>query len=109
MPLFAVVGRDKPGMHKTRAELRDVHRDFARSLADRTKLAGALYDDEGRQCGTVKIFEAESIEELQELYREEPFLKAGVYAEFTILEWRLALNMLPVTDGYLANAPTGKE
>lgn len=108
MPLFAVIGFDHPPHSmELREKLRQSHRAYVKENDKDTVLAGAFYDDEGNQCGTLKLFEAESAEEVWEWYRKEPFYSNGVYKDFRIVEWRMALNALPDTGGWVANYPTG--
>jgi len=107
MPLYAVIGFDHPPHSMPlRDKFRAEHRAFALENDQRTRLAGAMFDAEGNQCGTLKIFEAESAEQVWELYRKEPFYQNNVYREFHVVEWRLALNRLEPTGGWIQNYPT---
>lgn len=90
MPLFAVIGLDKPNAVALRDKARAAHRDFSRKHVGTTRIAGALWDADGNQCGTLKIFEADSAEQLRELYADEPFFTAGVYESVIVREWRIA-------------------
>lgn len=99
MPLFAVIGLDDPARSATiRAEQRGAHRAYFRSRAGAARFAGAFYGDDGGQCGTFLLFEAESIAALTDWYREEPFFKAGLYREFRILDFRVALDRIDCPD-----------
>jgi uncharacterized protein YciI len=90
MPLYAVIGLDRPNSTSLRDQERAAHRDFSRAHVDITRIAGALWDSDGNQCGTLKIFEAESADQLRAIYADEPFFKAGVYESIHIIEWRIA-------------------
>lgn len=107
MPLFAVIGFDHPPHSMAlRDQFRVEHRAFALENDRMTRLAGALFDADGNQCGTLKIFEADSAEAVRELYRTEPFFVNNVYKEFHVVEWRLALNRFEPTGGWVKNYPT---
>ena len=59
MPLYAVIGFDHPsdGM-PVREQCRAEHRAFALENDRDTRLAGAMFDAQGNQCGTLIICEA---------------------------------------------------
>jgi uncharacterized protein YciI len=106
MPLYAVIGFDHPRhsmplRHQFRAE----HRAFAVANEQGMRLAGAMFDAQGNQCGTLMIFEAASADRVWQLYRMEPFYRNNVYKEFHVVEWHLALNRLEPTGGWLPNYP----
>ena len=106
MPLYAVTGFDHPPHSMAlRDRLRTEHRDYFLANDQAVKLAGAMYDNDGNQCGTLVIFEASTIDEVWDWFRREPFYKGGVYKDFHIVEWRLALNALTPTDGWVKNYP----
>ena len=106
MPLYAVTGFDHPPHSMDlRDRLRPEHRNYFLANDQAVKLAGAMYDNDGNQCGTLVIFEASTIDEVWDWFRREPFYKGGVYKDFHIVEWRLALNALTPTDGWVKNYP----
>jgi uncharacterized protein YciI len=108
MPLFAVIGfDDTPRSAALREANRAEHRAYAKANDEPTRLAGAFYGEDGNQCGTLKIFEADSAEEVWAWYRKEPFYKAGVYKDFYVVEWKLALNRFEPRD-WDPNFPTKK-
>lgn len=96
MPLYAVIGLDDPlRSRELRTGERDAHRAYFRANADKARFAGAVYGADGEQCGSMMVFEAESAESLSSWFRNEPFFKAGLYREFHVLDFRMALNLLP--------------
>jgi uncharacterized protein YciI len=104
MPLYAFIGFDTPPHSmELRDKLRAAHRDYVQNNDLGAVLAGAMYDAEGNQCGTLKIIEANSAEEVWEWYRREPFYTNGVYANCHVVEWRMALNTLEPTGGWVKN------
>jgi hypothetical protein len=93
MPLFAVVGFDiADGAASLRERHREAHRAYFRAKADSARFAGAFYGVDGRQCGSFLLFEAESAEALLAWFCNEPFYKSGLYREFHVLDFRVALN-----------------
>jgi uncharacterized protein YciI len=52
------------------------------------RAAGALRDADGKRAGMMMIFEAESREAAEALARSSPFLKAGLYDQHLLLEFR---------------------
>jgi len=110
MALFAVIGLDHPpDSMALREEYRAEHRSYVRGNDDMTRLAGALFNTAGNQCGTLTIFEADNAEQVWEWYRAEPFYRNKVYKDFTILEWRAALNLIEKTNGWVTNYPRGRD
>lgn len=109
MPLFAFIGFDHPPHSMAlRDRLREAHRDYVKTQDLGAVLAGAMYDPDGNQCGTLKIFEAGSAAEVWAWYRNEPFYAQGVYEECHVVEWRMALNKLVPTGGWVKNYETAK-
>lgn len=99
MPLFAVIAFDDvPRAAALRERHRDAHRAYFQARAETARFAGAFYGDDGAQCGSFLIFEAESAEALETWFSEEPFRAAGVYADFRILDFRVAMSRVPVAD-----------
>jgi uncharacterized protein YciI len=104
MPLYAVIGLDHPPHSMAlRDRWRAEHRSYFLGNDRPIKLAGAMYDSDENQCGTLAIFEADSIDEVWDWYRREPFYTNGVYKNIHIVEWRLALNALEPTGGWVKN------
>ena len=107
MALYAFIGFDRPPHSmELRDKLRAEHRAYVQGNDGGARIAGALYDDQGNQCGTLKIFEAANAEEVWQWYRTEPFFVNGVYATCHVIEWRMALNMLEPTGGWVKNYET---
>jgi uncharacterized protein len=105
MPLYAVIGFDHPPRSMTlREKFRAEHRTYVQTHDEATRMAGAFYDNQGNQCGTLMIFEANSAEDVWDWYRREPFYKNNVYKEFNVVEWRLAFNQLERT-GWVGDYP----
>lgn len=67
-------------------EARPAHRAYLTELRERGKLvaSGPFEDD----SGALIIYEADSVEEAEELIRHDPFREAGVFARWTIKPWK---------------------
>ena len=95
MPLFAVLGLDDPARSADlRARHREAHRAYFREKADSARFAGAFYGAEGGQCGSFMLFEADSADALRNWFRSEPFYAAGLYRDFHVLDFRVALSRI---------------
>lgn len=92
MPNFLLIGRDHKGKPERRAAARNDHLALAERLyAQGTLLhAGALLDEVGGMAGSVILYRAESREALDALLKDEPYIKADVWAEVEITEYRAA-------------------
>ena len=73
MPYYALIGHDAAGSLELRKQHRDAHLANLRTLdeAGRVRHAGPMLDDSGAPCGSVVIFEAESLEAALRNTREE--------------------------------------
>jgi hypothetical protein len=93
VPLFAWIGRDGP----RGAELRPLHRPahLARleplARAGRVVHAGPLLDAAGQPCGSLIVFEADDLAAAHALAAADPYVTAGVFASFEVLETRRVL------------------
>lgn len=90
MPLFAMIGRDGP----RGVELRKVHREAhlanlePLARAGRVRFGGPLVDTDGDPCGSVVIFEADDLAAAQAFAAGDPYVTAGIFASYEVLETR---------------------
>jgi len=88
MPLFAMIGRDGP----RGAELRKLHRDAHLAglepldAAGRIRHAGPLRDASGAPCGSLVVFEAESLEAARAQAAADPYVVEGVFETHEVFE-----------------------
>jgi hypothetical protein len=91
--LFAWIGRDGP----RGAELRPLHRPAhlanlePLTRAGRVVHAGPLLDASGQPCGSLILFEAPDLAAARALAAADPYVTAGVFASFEVLETRRVL------------------
>jgi uncharacterized protein YciI len=96
MPHFLIIAIDhEPHSMPLRNEKRSDHRRYVLENDSAIRLAGALTDDQGNQCGSLYSFEAESADAVRAWLEAEPFFRSGVYATVRVVEWNPALNRLP--------------
>ena len=102
MALYAFIGIDHPPHSMAlRDELREKHRSYVLNNDASIRTAGALYDPDGNQCGSLLLFETDTPGQVREWLRAEPYYAGGVYQSCHVIEWRMALNLLPQTGGWV--------
>lgn len=92
MPHFHVLGLDHPGEPERRARARDAHLEAAERLKEEGTLVhgGALLDDDGHMVGSMLIIKAESRAALEALLAEDSYVKADVWKDIQVTEYRPA-------------------
>ncbi len=89
--LFALIAEDTSDPQK-RLDARADHLKHLESLGDRVVLAGPFSSKEGVMNGSFMVIEADSFEEAEALYKQDPFMQRGVFASFSIRPWKLSIN-----------------
>lgn len=108
MPLFLFIGHDHPPHAMAlRDAVRAEHRAYVLDHDASIRLAGAMVDAQGNQCGTLIAFEATDVGEVRRWVEQEPFHRAGVYARTDIVEWGLALNRFDGLEWAVARTANG--
>lgn len=93
MPLFIVIGLDKPaGSAELREQLRPVHRRYVVDHAQPIRFAGPTLDANGTQTGSIYIFEMDTAEAVRAWLAVEPFHAGGVYGSVEVRPFYLAYN-----------------
>jgi uncharacterized protein YciI len=97
MPHYALIGHDGPGSLELRKRHRDVHLANLRALdeAGRVRHAGPLLDDSGAPCGSVVIFEAESLQAAQVLAASDAYVTEGIFERYEVRETRVVFPQSP--------------
>lgn len=71
---------DKPDSGALRAETRPAHLEYAKAVRDKIIFAGpTLSEDGSKMTASVWVLEADSFEEADEITRQDPFEKAGLF------------------------------
>ena len=89
--LFALICTDKPNSLDLRMKQRPAHLDYLNGFGDRLKAAGPFTDDAGSPIGTLAIIEARDRAGAQEIARNDPYAKAGLFASVEIRVWKWGL------------------
>ena len=81
MGLFVLIGRDGARGGELRKQHRDAHLANLRPLAEagRVVYAGPLLDDAEQPCGSVIVFEAESLSAARRFATSDPYVVHGIF------------------------------
>jgi len=90
MPLFVLLGRDGPRGGALRSLHRDAHLRNLEPLADagRVVYAGPLLDASDAPCGSVVVFDADSLEAARRFAAGDPYVVEGVFEQWEVLGTR---------------------
>jgi len=89
--LFIVQFEDKPGVTETRQELFPSHLEFLDRVKDRVLVPGSVREiPSDRPLGGLWIVEAESKDEVEEIFKDDPFWTNGLRASVRINRWHKA-------------------
>lgn len=91
MPEFVVVCRDKPDSSALRAQTRPAHLEFIDANKAMVRLAGPLLSDEDAPIGSLFILSAESRGPIEDFVAQDPYAKAGLFAETEIHAFRIVV------------------
>ena len=69
-----------------RSANRPAHLEWAGTLGERIRMAGPLMSEDGRMMGSLFLIEAESLDAAKELGQQDPYAKAGLFADVQINE-----------------------
>lgn len=88
MPLYAIIGRDGPRGLELRKRHRDAHLAGLEPLsaAGRIRHAGPLRDADGNPCGSLVVFEAESLAAARAQAAADPYVVEGVFESHEVFE-----------------------
>ena len=96
---FVALSRDRTDGLDTRLANRPAHLDFLKAHPDRIKIGGPLLAPDGeRMIGSMLIVEAGDEAEARALLAEDPYAKAGLFQEVSVLPWRWVVNPPRVGD-----------
>lgn len=91
MRTFVLIGYDGPDGPRLRQENRDEHVAYIADLDrdDRIELAGPVRNESDEQSvGVVIVFTAPNLEEAREIVENDPYVRAGVFASFTVAPFK---------------------
>jgi uncharacterized protein YciI len=91
MTLYVLICTDKPNSLDLRMKERPGHIDYLNGLGDRLKAAGPFTDEAGSPIGSLVIVEAKDRSGAEEIARNDPYAKAGLFAAVEIRAWKWGL------------------
>jgi uncharacterized protein YciI len=86
--LFAWMGFIKPGSETIPQDVNEQTNDFLQQPFLPIHSVGPLCDENGRRAAMLMIFEANDRAAAEALVANSPYLKAGLYAEHHLYEYR---------------------
>ena len=89
--LYVLMFTDKPNSLDVRMKARPGHIDYLNGLGSRLKAAGPFTDEAGSPNGTLVIVEAQDRAEAEDIARNDPYAKAGLFASVEIRAWKWGL------------------
>lgn len=84
---FAVITKDKPGALQLRLDTRDAHVAYLKSSGV-VEMAGPFLNEAEEMCGSLVIIEVEDLAAAQTWAANDPYAKAGLFAETRIQAWK---------------------
>lgn len=86
MGRYVLIGRDGSRGLELRKQHRTAHLANLRPLAEQGRVvyAGPLLDDGGAPCGSVVIFEAESLEAARRFAAADPYVVHGIFERWEV-------------------------
>jgi hypothetical protein len=95
MPQFILLCRDKPGCLALRLETRPAHLAYFGAFGHRLILGGPMLDGGGDPNGSMLIIEAADGAEAQAIADNDPYKKAGLFAEVSVIPFKTVIANFP--------------
>ena len=83
----AVICTDKPGALTVRTENRAAHLAYIQATGV-VEMAGPFLDAEGKMMGSLIILSVDTLLAAQDWAADDPYAKAGLFADVLIREWK---------------------
>lgn len=85
--LVALIAYDKPGAQKLRTDNRAAHLDYL-NASDNIVQAGPFLGEDGSMIGSLIVLDVEDIAAAQRWADDDPYGKAGLFADVRLIEWK---------------------
>jgi uncharacterized protein YciI len=85
---FVVLCTDKQNAGPVRAQNRDAHLSYLKAHQAHIKVAGPFVNEQGAMVGSMLIVKAEQRGDVEVILRDDPYARAGLFADVGIREWR---------------------
>lgn len=82
----ALICRDKPGALQIRLDTRAAHLAYIEATGV-VEMAGPLIEN-GDMAGSLIVLNVETLEQAQNWAANDPYAKAGLFADVTVTEWK---------------------
>lgn len=89
--LYALICTDKPNSVDLRLKERPGHIDYLNGLGNALKAAGPFTDEAGSPIGSLVIVEAKDRSGAEDIAKNDPYAKAGLFAAVEIRAWKWGL------------------
>ena len=89
--LFVIHCTDKKHHLQVRTDNRSAHIDYLKSYGKKLHAAGPTLSDDGTMNGSVIILELENLADAEAFTANDPYNKAGLFADVTISAWKKVL------------------
>jgi uncharacterized protein YciI len=87
--LFVIHASDKPNSAEVRLKTRSAHLDYLTAAGEKVVVAGPTLTEDGvGMTGSVLIIEAADRAGAEDFARNDPYAKAGLFENTTIMPWR---------------------
>lgn len=94
--MYSVTCLDHPNSEALRLETREAHLQYVLSRVDAVRVAGPVTSEDGAvMIGTVLILNVESHAQAQDFVDNDPYNKAGLFADIRIHRFNHLLGGLP--------------
>ena len=94
MPLFVLIGIDKPAALPVRLANREAHLAFVQARLGVLRLAGPFLDEADGPIGSMLVIEVENLAEAQAFQANDPYAVAGLFERTELRPWRLTVGAL---------------
>lgn len=84
---YAVITKDKPGALQLRLDTRDAHVAYLKETGV-VEMAGPFLNEKEEMCGSLVIIEVEDLTAAQAWADNDPYAKAGLFAESRVQAWK---------------------
>jgi uncharacterized protein YciI len=89
--LFAVTCTDRADAGDLRATTRDAHLAWATAKGSPVRMGGPVLDPSGAPAGSLLIVEAEDAEALKAVLAQDPYTRAGLFADIVSMPFKWTL------------------
>jgi uncharacterized protein len=87
--LYVLFCEDKPDSQTLRLATRNAHLEYVGGKAGMIRTAGPMLSDDGEHMvGSLFIVEADHIDQVRDLHRDDPYTRAGLWSHVVIHPFR---------------------